>query len=172
MNTYRTRVSEISDGSDAPAGWVRVEMPQLGPEAESDWIEWPSLSIGGGFGVWLPPMVGTRVRVGFDDTDEGQDDPSPSTDLKRAVLKLPSDWALSLQVGEVSLEISDGKILLGGDVGWVARADLIVAQINTLISTLNTHVHVAPVVGATGPSTSPATPIQETDIASTKARTA
>ena len=70
MGLQRSRVTAVSDGSNAPKGWVKVALSGLGATTESDWVAWPALMGGDTRGVWLPPKVDTRCVIGFDDSDE------------------------------------------------------------------------------------------------------
>lgn len=172
MRIFRTKVSEVSNNTEAPAGWVRVEMPHLGAEAESDWTEWPSLSLGGGFGLWMPPRVGVRCKVAFDDNDElGEDatilqvfydeeDTAPSSDLEAVQLKIPSGRKLELDVGGVILSIEGGQIRLNGNTQSLARADLVEGRLQAIEAAFNAHSHLSGFPG--NPTGNPITPITPT----------
>jgi phage baseplate assembly protein gpV len=171
VRIFRTMVSEVSSGAEAPAGWVRVEMPHLGAEAESDWTEWPTFSLGGGFGLWMPPRVGVRCKVAFDDNDElGEDatilqvfydeeDTAPSTDLEAVQLKIPSGRKLELDVGGVILSIEAGQIRHNGNTYSLARADLVESRLQAIETIFNAHSHSSAVPGfPTSPPLAPITP--------------
>jgi Type VI secretion system/phage-baseplate injector OB domain len=155
MKRYRATVSAVSDGGDAPAGWVKVALAN--GSSETDWAEYPQLARGNGYGLWLPPVVGERVIVDFADEDELLEEPiiirsswdeenaPPSTDLERVVLKLPSDVPVEIQVGTLKLRILEDRIEIEGSSGaWhnLARADKVEARLQALETWAGSHTHV------------------------------
>jgi hypothetical protein len=173
MNSYPTQVTEVSGGGEAPAGWVRVAMPHLGAEAESEWTPWPSLMVGNGFGLWLPPRVGVRCRVGFDDDDEQQEQPvimkiysdaefvAAGEDLQEARLKLAADMPFEIMVGSTRLRVQSGQVHVNGDAFRLARADRVEQRLNNLEAWAATHTHPVSVGVLTG-FASPSTPAPST----------
>ncbi|NJK44736.1 MAG: hypothetical protein HC933_11005 [Pleurocapsa sp. SU_196_0] len=155
MRRFRATVSAVSDGGEAPAGWVKVALAN--GSNETDWAEYPQVTRGNGYGLWFPPIIGERVIVDFADEDELLEEPvivrsswdeeftPPSTDLERVVLKLPSDVPVEIQVGNLKLTVLEDKIEIEGSGGaWhkLARADRVEARLQALESWAGTHTHV------------------------------
>jgi hypothetical protein len=155
MPRYRGKISAVSDGNDAPAGWVKVALAS--GSNETDWCEYPQLTHSSGFGLWLPPTVGLPVLVDFADEDEMQEEPlivrssydeetvPPSDDLELVTLKLPEGVPVCIQVGDLKLTMRDSKIVIeaGGSTEYrLARADRVEARLQALESWAGGHTHI------------------------------
>ncbi len=156
MRGYRAKVTAVSDGADAPAGWVKVEYTAAGASFETDWCAFPVLSRGDGFGLWLPPVQGERVLVLFDDDDELREEPEvvrsswdddykpPSSNLEKCVLKLPASVPFEVQIGDIKHQFLNNKLVIddgGAAEKLLAIAELVVAEISALRDWAASHTH-------------------------------
>lgn len=174
MGLQRSKVTAVSDGSNAPKGWVKVELRGLGATTESDWVAWPGLFSGDGRGFWLPPKVGTRCTIGFDDSDELNLEPmvlcayfdeaavAPGTDLAKPRIKLGA-LEITFNEDDVALEI-------GGATYKLARADKVNSELSTLASAFNNHTHYYVVFVPTPTSTPLSAPVTPSDVSSNKVK--
>ena len=161
MGLQRSRVTAVSDGSNAPKGWVKVALSGLGATTESDWVAWPALMGGDTRGFWFPPKTDTRCVIGFDDSDELNLEPlvlsayfdetvkAPGADLAKPRIKL-GNLEITFNETDVCLEI-------GGSTYKLARADLTKQAIQDVVTTFNAHSHTS-VAGAFGAITGILTP--------------
>lgn len=159
MQGYRAKVTAVSDGTEAPAGWVKVEAVSAGAAFETDWCAFPALSRGDGFGLWLPPLKDERVLVLFADDDELREQPEivrsswdeqnkpPSEDLQRCVLKLPNDVPFEIIIGTAKITFEHNKATFdfGGTENPFARADKVAKRLSQLEEAHNNHTHMTTV---------------------------
>ena len=171
MLAFRAQVTRVSDGGDAPKGWVRVSFNRAKSTSETEWIAWPSLAAGNGFGLYLEPGEGTRCLVFFDDDDELLEDPLIAFANWDEVSKAPE--------GQFRLQLPSGGVFeVNGNDHSVSRDDLVQAELKalrtslyTLINAYNIHFHTG--FGGSNPTVAQATSpsaVGETASASLKVR--
>lgn len=163
----RSEVTEVSDGSEAPMGWVRVLLPGI-QSGQSAWCEWPTAMLGKGLGLWMPPARGQPCLIDFAEDDELQEEPfvirayydedweAPGGDLKQVRLAVSDDITLLIQVGDLRITVTEDVVNFGGANYRLARADLVEARLNALEQAYNSHTHIAATLG--GPTSAPAVP--------------
>lgn len=160
MSIRRTQVSRVSDGTQAPAGYVKVKLEDLGANTESDWCAWVGVYGASGEGIWFPASVGTRCLVAFADDDDELRDPlilgayfdevktAPSTDLGKPKLKRGA-LQIVLNPDDVCLE-------LNGTTYRLARADKVKDQFDADKTWKDSHTNTTPVTFLGGVFTSSA----------------
>ncbi|HEX2864477.1 MAG TPA: phage baseplate assembly protein V [Deinococcales bacterium] len=176
MRTLRVTVTNVSDGGEAPAGWVKVTLPGVSGESESGWVEWPSLAVARGFGLWFPPRVGQRALALVDDDDLLMESPlvmhaywdedanPPGTNAKAPALKLPADSPFAVQVGSGVLTVFQGTLAWDSGSGSTrkpARSDLVETRLQAIETALagiktaiNSHTHSVTITAFNTPTAS------------------